>query len=94
MTTTGKITSEIIHLDIKQYGILRSCSIFLLVTPESIVVMDIGTSNDVHSFLDFMKGNNLALKKVKYIVPSHHHFDHLGGGWKLWKTIREFNPEM
>lgn len=94
ITTTGKITSEIIHLDIEQYSRPRSCSIFLLVTPESIVVMDIGTSNNVHSFLDFMKNNNLALKKVKYIVPSHHHFDHLGGGWKLWKTIRKINHEV
>jgi glyoxylase-like metal-dependent hydrolase (beta-lactamase superfamily II) len=41
-----------------------------------------------------MKNNNYPLKKVKYLVPSHHHFDHLGGGWKLWKIIREFNPEV
>ena len=94
ITTSGKITSEIYHLDIEQYGLPRSCSIFLLTTSESVVIMDTGTSNDVNSILNLMRSNNLPLKKTKYLVPSHHHFDHLGGGWKLWKTIRKFNPEM
>ncbi len=72
----------------------RSCSIFLLMTPESVVIMDVGTSDDVNSILEFMKNINLPLKKVKYLVPSHHHFDHFGGGWKLWETIRKNNPEI
>ena len=56
--------------------------------------MDIGTSNDVESVLKFLKTNTLPLKKVKYLVPSHHHFDHFGGGWRLWETIKEFNPQV
>lgn len=94
ITRSGKITSEIYHLDVEQYGNPRSCSVFLLMTQESIVIMDVGTSDDVNFILDFMKKNNIELKKIKYLVPSHHHFDHFGGGWKLWKTINEINPEV
>ncbi len=56
--------------------------------------MDVGTSDDVDSILKFMKDINLPLKKVKYLVPSHHHFDHFGGGWRLWETIRKVNPKI
>ncbi|MFX0092030.1 MAG: MBL fold metallo-hydrolase, partial [Candidatus Hodarchaeota archaeon] len=56
-------------------------------------IMDVGTSNEVSSVLNFMKANDLSLKKVKYIVPSHFHFDHFGGGGKLWKIIKEYNPD-
>ena len=92
--TSGKITSEIFHLDINQYDIPQSCSVYLLVTPNSIVIMDIGTSNDVYSILEFLKVNNLPLKKVKFLIPSHHHFDHFGGGWKLWERIKKKNPQV
>ena len=92
--TSGKITSEIFHLDINQYGIPRSCSVYLLVTPQSIVIMDIGTSNDVNSILEFLKVNNLPLKKIKYLIPSHHHFDHFGGGWKLFERIKKENSQV
>jgi len=94
ITASGKITSEIYHLDIEQYNMSRSCSIFFLVTPESIVIMDVGTSDDVDSIFEFMKINNFPLKKTQYLVPSHHHFDHFGGGWKLWKVIHDFNPDV
>jgi glyoxylase-like metal-dependent hydrolase (beta-lactamase superfamily II) len=28
------------------------------------------------------------------LVPSHYHFDHFGGGWKLWELIFDKNPEI
>ncbi|UCE13006.1 MAG: MBL fold metallo-hydrolase [Candidatus Heimdallarchaeota archaeon] len=93
ITTSGKITQEIYHLDIGQYHIPRSCSVFLLITPKSIVIMDTGTSEDVYSILKFMK-NQFPLRRVRYLIPSHHHFDHSGGMWKLWKIIKDYNPEV
>ncbi|MFX1249655.1 MAG: MBL fold metallo-hydrolase [Promethearchaeota archaeon] len=94
ITKTSKISDEIYHLDINQYNLIRSCSIYLLKTPESIVILDTGTSNDVNSIINFMKNNNFPLKKIKYLVPSHHHFDHFGGGWKIWKAIKKFNSDI
>ena len=94
ITASGKITDEIYHLDIEQYSMPRSCSIYFLVTPKLIIIMDVGTSDDINSILLFMKKNNLPFKKIKYLVPSHHHFDHFGGGWKLWEIISKSNPEI
>ncbi|UCG01238.1 MAG: MBL fold metallo-hydrolase [Candidatus Heimdallarchaeota archaeon] len=91
---SGMITDDIYHLDILQYNLPRSCSIYILMTPESITIMDIGTSDDVDSILTFLTENNILLEKVKYLVPSHHHFDHFGGGWKLWKKIKEYSPDV
>ncbi|MFW9903730.1 MAG: MBL fold metallo-hydrolase [Candidatus Thorarchaeota archaeon] len=92
--TSGKITDDIFHLDLNQYNIPRSCSVFLLITPQSIVIMDIGTSNDVKTIFECLKTINLPLKNIRYLVPSHHHFDHFGGGWKLWNIIKKFNPQV
>lgn len=93
ISTSGKITQEIYHLDIKQYNLPRSCSVFLLITPTSIVIMDTGTSDDIHSILEFIE-NQFSLRRVKYLIPSHHHFDHAGGMWKLWQIIKDYNPEV
>ncbi|MFX1284136.1 MAG: MBL fold metallo-hydrolase [Promethearchaeota archaeon] len=94
ITVSGKITSEIYHLDIKQYNLPRSCSIYLLITSESTIIMDVGTSDDVSSILTFLKEKNISFKKIKYLIPTHHHFDHFGGGWKLWGKIKELNPDV
>jgi len=56
--------------------------------------MDTGTSFDISSILEFMKSNGISLRSVKYLVPTHHHFDHFGGGWKLWETIKRINSEV
>ncbi|MFQ5819413.1 MAG: MBL fold metallo-hydrolase [Candidatus Heimdallarchaeota archaeon] len=94
ITISGKVTDEIFLIDLYQYNIPRTCSAFILQTSESTVIMDTGTNNDVSSVLEFMKNNALFLKKVNYLVPSHYHFDHFGGGSKLWETIKEVNPEV
>jgi glyoxylase-like metal-dependent hydrolase (beta-lactamase superfamily II) len=91
---SGMITKDIYHLDILQYNLPRSCSIYLLMTPESIIIMDIGTSDDVDYILKFFKKKNISLERIKYLIPSHHHFDHFGGGWKLWHEIQKFNPDV
>ncbi|MHA2204010.1 MAG: MBL fold metallo-hydrolase, partial [Candidatus Hodarchaeales archaeon] len=77
-----------------QYNLPRSCSIYLLMTPESVIIMDVGTSDGVNFILAFLKEKNVSLKKIKYLIPSHHHFDHFGGGWKLWGKIKEINPDV
>ncbi|MFX0124841.1 MAG: MBL fold metallo-hydrolase [Candidatus Hodarchaeota archaeon] len=91
---SGFITDEIYHLDIWQYGQSRTCSIYLLITPECVIIMDVGTSDDVTSILNFLKINNIDFKKIKYLIPSHHHFDHFGGGWKLWEIIHKTNSDV
>ncbi|MFW9993379.1 MAG: MBL fold metallo-hydrolase [Candidatus Odinarchaeota archaeon] len=94
-TVSGKITNEIHLIDIEQYNLPRVNSVFALETPKSVVIMDIGTSNDIKTILHYMTSNGLSPKKIRYLVPSHYHFDHFGGGWALWKEISEhYNPEV
>lgn len=94
ITTSGKLTNSIFLVDVNQYSFPRICSSFILKTPESTIIMDTGTSFDVSSILEFMKSQGISLHSVTYLVPTHHHFDHFGGGWKLWEIIKQINSEV
>ncbi len=93
--SSGLITNNVIHIDLEQYNSTEVCSAFLVTTPESNVILDCGTSNDVPTLLTHITTNlRISLKKIKYLIPTHYHFDHFGGGWFLWKQIKEYNPEV
>jgi glyoxylase-like metal-dependent hydrolase (beta-lactamase superfamily II) len=93
ITASGKITKEIYHIDIQAYAVKKLISTFVLVTPDAdaVVVIDTGTSDDVYRLLRFMKKLGISKEKIKYLVPSHFHFDHFGGGWKLWEMLKAEN---
>jgi glyoxylase-like metal-dependent hydrolase (beta-lactamase superfamily II) len=94
ITKSEKITEEIYHVDVMAYAVKRLTSTFVLETPEAVAIIDTGTSDDVHKILRFLKKQSISLQKVKYLVPSHFHFDHFGGGWKLWEMLKEENPAV
>jgi len=94
VTNSGAVTKEIILVDLVQYNFAKITSTFFLKTSKSLIIFDVGTSNDIHSLLSFMNKNKLSLKKIRYLVPSHHHFDHFGGGWKLWGQLKKFNQNI
>jgi glyoxylase-like metal-dependent hydrolase (beta-lactamase superfamily II) len=64
----------------------------VLETPEAVAVIDTGTSDDVYKLLRFLRKQGIPPQRIKYLVPSHFHFDHFGGGWKLWEMVRKENP--
>lgn len=82
------------HVDVLQYGMAKVCSVVLFETPEAIAIVDTGTSEDVRKIVRYMKKHGLALDKVRYLVPSHFHFDHFGGGWQAWERIVPSNPDV
>lgn len=91
---SGKI-NEYLHLvDIKQYNKERVCSIFIAEFDNCSLILDCGTSFDVNRLLRYMKRNEISLSSVKYIIPTHHHFDHAGGLWKLYNNIKEVNSDV
>ena len=94
ITASGKITKEIYHIDIQAYAVKKLISTFVLETPEAVAVIDTGTSDDVYKLLRFMKKLGISKEKIKYLVPSHFHFDHFGGGWKLWEMLKAENPAV
>ncbi|MFX0101895.1 MAG: MBL fold metallo-hydrolase [Candidatus Hodarchaeota archaeon] len=93
VTTSGKFTDEIILVDLYTYSFNKLGTAFILETPECFSIIDCGTSNSVRNLIKFLK-EQIPLEKVKYLIPSHFHFDHFGGGWKLWKKIHEVNPDV
>jgi glyoxylase-like metal-dependent hydrolase (beta-lactamase superfamily II) len=49
---------------------------------------------EINRLLDFVKNHNVDLNNVKYLIPTHHHFDHAGGMWKLYEIIKDYNSEI
>jgi glyoxylase-like metal-dependent hydrolase (beta-lactamase superfamily II) len=77
-----------------QYRSPHVCSAFFLNTKNTNVILDCGTSDDVSTLITYLQNQNISLKQITYLVPSHYHFDHFGGGWKLWELISDKNPEV
>lgn len=94
ITTSGKIDQEIYHVDVQARAVKKIVSSFIIETPDAVVLLDTGTSDDISKILRFMRKQGMSLQKVKYLVPSHYHFDHFGGGWKLWDVIKDHNPDV
>ncbi len=91
---SGKI-NEYLHLvDVKQFGMERVLTIFIAEFDDGIIIIDCGTSFEINRLLRYMKKNQLSLSAVKYIIPTHFHFDHCGGLWKLYEKIKVANQNV
>ncbi|MBD3352858.1 MAG: MBL fold metallo-hydrolase [Candidatus Lokiarchaeota archaeon] len=94
-TQTGKITENIYHIDIGQFGIHRVTSSFCYWDGEVCVLMDVGTTDEVYHLLKFLRKNDIPYSKVVGIITTHYHFDHGGGSTKLWrKMVKKKNPDF
>jgi len=89
-----KVNEYLHHVDMRQYGARRTLSVFIFNLNKVSVLLDVGTSDDVKKVLEYFKLNNLPLSSFKYLVPTHHHFDHFGGGWKIYKMVFNGNPDV
>jgi glyoxylase-like metal-dependent hydrolase (beta-lactamase superfamily II) len=93
-TEPGKINEYLHHFDLKQFAARRLLSGYVTEFDEGSIVMDTGTSHDVKHELRYLKKNNISLSSVKYLITSHHHFDHNGGMWKLYEEVKKHNSEV
>ncbi len=94
ITKPGRIDDCIHLVDVFQYFMKRVCTAFIVETPDAAAIIDTGVSDDVIKILRYMKKHDIPRRKVQFLVPSHFHFDHFGGGWKLWQAIKEENPRV
>nr|MDO8118487.1 MBL fold metallo-hydrolase [Candidatus Sigynarchaeota archaeon] len=94
ITKPGRIDDCIHLVDVFQYAMKRVCTVFIVETPDAAAIIDTGVSDDVPKILRYMKKHDIPRKKVQFLVPSHFHFDHFGGGWRLWQAIKEENPRV
>jgi glyoxylase-like metal-dependent hydrolase (beta-lactamase superfamily II) len=91
---TGKINDFIHLLDLREFGISNILSSFIGVFDDECIIMDSGSSNDAPKIIQYLRKEGIPLKKVSYLLTTHHHFDHNGGMWKLYEILRENNPNV
>ncbi|MFX1308624.1 MAG: MBL fold metallo-hydrolase [Promethearchaeota archaeon] len=91
---SGKINDYLHHIDMKGYGTPRTLSVFLAEFDNCSILFDCGSSLDIKKGLRYFKKNQIPLSSFKYLVTSHHHFDHNGGMWKLYEEIKKYNPNV
>ena len=94
LTNTGKINDYIHLLDLQEFGMPRVLACFIARFDEATVIMDCGSSLEVKRISRYLKRNDIPLSSVKYLIPTHHHFDHAGGLWALKDEIKKHNPDV
>jgi len=91
---SGKINEYIHHVDLREFGERRILSCYIGEFDDNTVILDCGPSILVENLLKYLKTNKISLSSIKYLIPSHHHFDHAGGMWKLYEEIKKHNPDV
>jgi glyoxylase-like metal-dependent hydrolase (beta-lactamase superfamily II) len=91
---SGKIYDYLHHIDVKAYGKSRMLSIYLGEFDDGLILFDCGSSLDIKKVLRYFKNNNIPLKSFRYLIPSHHHFDHAGGMYLLYQKLKKYSPDV
>ena len=91
---TGKINEYLYHIDVKAFGAPRMLSVFVAQFDDSSVLIDCGSSLETKKLVRFLKKLNIDLKSFKYLITTHHHFDHIGGLWQLYEILKNYNPKV
>lgn len=91
---SGKINEYLHHIDAQTYKTNRMLSLFLGEFDDGSVLIDCGSSLDIERSLRYFKKNNIPLSTFKYLITTHHHFDHVGGLWKLYEEVKKYNPDV
>ncbi|MCK4481135.1 MAG: MBL fold metallo-hydrolase, partial [Candidatus Lokiarchaeota archaeon] len=73
---SGKINDYLHHIDLKAYGKARMLSAFLGEFDDCSILIDCGSSLEIKKLLRYFKKNQILLSAFKYLITSHHHFDH------------------
>jgi glyoxylase-like metal-dependent hydrolase (beta-lactamase superfamily II) len=92
--SSGEFLPNIHLVDLRQFGMKRITSSYAITTGHHCTLFDCGTTDDVRKLLQYLRKSGIALEAIDYIVPSHHHFDHFYGVFKLFPMLAEKNPEV
>ena len=91
---SGKVNEYLHHIDVMAYGRPRMLSVFLGKFDEGCILIDCGSSLNIKRGLKYFKRNGIELSSFKYLVTTHHHFDHIGGIGNLYEEIKKENPKV
>src|SRR5271157_5015098 len=91
---SGEFLPNIHLVDLRQFGMQHITSSYVITTGRHTILLDCGTTDDVSKLLHYLRKAGIALESIDYIVPSHHHFDHFYGVFKLFPILAEKNPAI
>ncbi|MHA1723655.1 MAG: MBL fold metallo-hydrolase [Promethearchaeota archaeon] len=91
---SGKINDYLHHVDLRAYGSRRILSVYVAEFKEGTLIFDTGSSLDTKKLIKYLKKSEIELSSIKYIIPSHSHFDHNGGTWYFIELIKKYSPEI
>ena len=91
---SGKVNDYLHHIDLRGYGTTRMLSVFLGEFDDYSVLFDCGSSLDTKKVLRYFKKNKIPLSSFKYLVTSHHHFDHCGGALKFYEELKRVSKNI
>ncbi|MHA1804666.1 MAG: MBL fold metallo-hydrolase [Promethearchaeota archaeon] len=91
---SGKVNDYLHHVDLRAYGSRRILSVYIAEFEEGTLIFDTGSSLDTKKLMRYLKKSEIELSSVKYIIPSHGHFDHNGGTWQFIELIKNYSPEI
>jgi glyoxylase-like metal-dependent hydrolase (beta-lactamase superfamily II) len=91
---SGKVNEYLHLIDLHSYGTSRMLSAFLAEFDDCSILFDCGSSLDIKKLLKYCRKNNISLSSFKYLITSHHHFDHTGGMWLLYQKLKKYNPTV
>ncbi len=94
ITKSGKINDYIHHIDLNAFGKKRFLSSYMAKFDNFSVILDCGTSFEIENLIKYIKKNKIPLSSIKYLITSHHHFDHNGGAWKLYTMLKKYNQKL
>ncbi len=92
--TVGEFLPHFHHVDLHQFGSPKITSSYIFTNNNHSILFDCGTTDNVRRLLQYLRKANISLESIDYMVPSHHHFDHFYGAFKLYPIVAEKNPNV
>jgi glyoxylase-like metal-dependent hydrolase (beta-lactamase superfamily II) len=90
---SGPILEDFHIIDLFLYDSSLFANVILLEDSEYTVIVDTGTSKTIGSIINYLNFCNINLNNV-LIIPTHHHFDHVGGINSLIEFLESKNSNI
>lgn len=94
LSKSGEIRPGLHLVDLKMFGMPRFGTGFVFSRAGTTCIIDVGTSREVFSVLRYCREASIPLTGPVRLIPSHHHFDHAGGMWRLYQRVRKKTADV
>ncbi len=86
--TSGKIAEGLHLVDLYMYESSLFANVMVVEDSNITLIIDTGTSESVGALLNYLDFHNIKLGNV-LVLPTHHHFDHIGGLYQLIEYLEK-----